>query len=72
VPEVECSLSSISIGSTSLIPQLRATDSGYRIYEVEIYVALAWMYLRAGDMVRVLNEAKYAKRMSADMGYHWG
>ena len=49
-----------------------AVDGGYRIYEADIRVALAWAHLAAGDPVRARQEAERAQRMSVDMGYHWG
>ena len=49
-----------------------ATASGYRIYETDIRVALAWAHLAAGDPSAALAEAEHAQRMSAEMGYHWG
>ena len=47
-------------------------DSGYRIYQADIRLALAWAYLAAGDRQAARAEAERAQRMSADMGYHWG
>jgi hypothetical protein len=47
-------------------------DGGYRIYEADIRVALAWAHLAAGDPAAARPEAERAQRMSADMGYHWG
>jgi tetratricopeptide (TPR) repeat protein len=49
-----------------------AVDGGYRIYEADIRLALAWAHLAAGDRQAVRAEAARAQRMSADMGYHWG
>ena len=49
-----------------------AVDGGYRIYEADIRVALAWAHLAAGEPDRARQEAERAQRMSADMGYHWG
>ena len=64
-----------------------AVDGGYRIFEADIRVALAWAHLaaakvpppegegaaaRAEALRRAQDEAKRAQRMSADMGYHWG
>ncbi|MFX1555154.1 MAG: trypsin-like peptidase domain-containing protein [Promethearchaeota archaeon] len=49
-----------------------AVDGGYRIYEADIRVALAWAHLAAGEPNRARQEAERAQRMSADMGYHWG
>ena len=57
-----------------------AVDGGYRIYEADIRIALAWAHLAAGEpdrarqeaLRRAQDEAERAQRMSADMGYHWG
>jgi tetratricopeptide (TPR) repeat protein len=49
-----------------------AVDGGYRIYEADVRVALAWAYLAAGDAARARGEAERAHQMSAGMGYHWG
>jgi len=49
-----------------------AVDGGYRIYEADIRLALAWAHLAAGDRQAARAEAERAQRMSADMGYHWG
>jgi tetratricopeptide (TPR) repeat protein len=49
-----------------------AVDGGYRIYEADIRLALAWAHLAAGDKQAARAEAERAQRMSADMGYHWG
>ncbi len=49
-----------------------ATASGYRIYEADIRIALAWMHGANGDMVAARAEASRAKQMSEEMGYYWG
>jgi tetratricopeptide (TPR) repeat protein len=49
-----------------------AVQSGYRIYEAGIRVALAWAYLAAGDPDRARQEAARARQVSEQMGYHWG
>jgi tetratricopeptide (TPR) repeat protein len=49
-----------------------AVDGGYRIYEADIRIGLAWAHLAAGDTNRARQEAERAQRMSADMGYYWG
>jgi tetratricopeptide (TPR) repeat protein len=49
-----------------------AVDGGYRIYEADIRVALAWAHLAAGDPERARQEAERAQQMSVQMGYHWG
>ncbi len=48
------------------------TESGYRIFEADCHVALAWAHRAAGDPVFARSEAERAKTMSAQMGYHWG
>lgn len=49
-----------------------ATEEGFRIYEVDIHVGLAWAYLVSGNTSEVQVEARIAKQMSAEMGYHLG
>ena len=49
-----------------------ATASGYRRYEADIRIALAWAHLATGDTASARREAERARAMSADMGYHWG
>jgi tetratricopeptide (TPR) repeat protein len=49
-----------------------STTSGYRIYEVDIRVGLAWAHLKDGNSSAARTEAEQAKCMSAEMGYHWG
>jgi tetratricopeptide (TPR) repeat protein len=49
-----------------------ATRSGYRIYEADVRVALAWAHLASGDPARARAEAERARAMSEAMGYHWG
>jgi tetratricopeptide (TPR) repeat protein len=49
-----------------------ATAGGYRIYEVDIRVALAWAHLAAGDTAKARAEARRALQLSGEMGYHWG
>ncbi len=49
-----------------------ATVCGYRIYEADIRIALAWMHVAKGDMVAARAEASRAKQMSEEMGYYWG
>src|SRR5262249_20249716 len=48
-----------------------AVAGGFRIYEADIRIGLAWVYLATGDMARALQEAARAQQMSAEMGYHW-
>ncbi|MCC6605362.1 MAG: trypsin-like peptidase domain-containing protein [Anaerolineae bacterium] len=74
-------LTTIEPGHLSGLPQafsdLRealgyATDGGYRIYEADCRIALAWAYLASGNPAEAKQEASRAQTMSADMGYHWG
>jgi len=47
-------------------------DGGYRIYEADARIALAWAHRAANDAVRACDEADRARGMSLRMGYHWG
>jgi tetratricopeptide (TPR) repeat protein len=49
-----------------------ATDGGYRIYEADSRIALAWAHLASGSPTDARQEATRAQTMSLDMGYHWG
>jgi len=49
-----------------------ARAGGYRIYEADIRVALAWAHLAAGNEKSAREEAEYAWHMSEEMSYHWG
>ncbi|NER20401.1 MAG: hypothetical protein F6J96_06705 [Symploca sp. SIO1C2] len=49
-----------------------ALSAGYRLYEADIRVGLAWMYYSRGDTNRAKEEAERARQMSEEMGYHWG
>ncbi|NMG21062.1 trypsin-like peptidase domain-containing protein [Brasilonema bromeliae] len=49
-----------------------ALSGGYRIYEADIRVALAWAHLAEGNYSVAQVQAEKAQRMSAEMGYHWG
>jgi tetratricopeptide (TPR) repeat protein len=49
-----------------------ATTSGFRIFEADIRVALAWAHIAAGDKEKAKAEALHAKQMSKEMGYYWG
>lgn len=49
-----------------------AVDGGYRVYEADIRVGLAWARHASGDDVAARSEAERAQRMSVDMGYRWG
>jgi tetratricopeptide (TPR) repeat protein len=49
-----------------------ARVGGYRLYEADIRVALAWAHLAAKNERSAREEAAYALQMSEEMGYHWG
>ncbi len=49
-----------------------ASDGGYRIYEADSRIALAWTHLASGSPAAAKQEAVRAQTMSMDMGYHWG
>ena len=49
-----------------------AVDGGYRIYEADIRIALAWAHLAAGEPSAARAEAQRAQQMSEEMGYYWG
>jgi hypothetical protein len=49
-----------------------AVEGGYRIYEADIRVALAWMHRAQGNLGTAQREAERARRMSQAMGYYWG
>jgi tetratricopeptide (TPR) repeat protein len=49
-------------------------DSGYRIYEADCRIALAWAYknMPNPDLARAKQEAERARDMSIEMNYMWG
>ena len=49
-----------------------AADGGYRIYETDMRIGLAWAYLAAVDGAAAGQEAARVQTMSREMGYHWG
>jgi tetratricopeptide (TPR) repeat protein len=49
-----------------------ALQSGYRLYEADIHVGLAWTNFAAGNLMRAREEAEQARHMSTQMEYHWG
>lgn len=49
-----------------------AVESGYRIYEADIRVALGWAYLAEGKKDKARESAQRALQMSEEMKYHWG
>ena len=49
-----------------------AVSGGYRIYEADIHVGLAWIYRARNNVDEARQEAMLAQRMSQTMGYYWG
>jgi hypothetical protein len=49
-----------------------ALAAGYRLYEVDIRIALARVYLAVGDREIARIEAGYALYLSNYLGYYWG
>ena len=49
-----------------------AVAGGYRIYEADIRVGLAWLHLAEGNRSAAREQAERAQRASEEMGYHWG
>lgn len=49
-----------------------AVEGGYRIYEADIRVALAWAYLANDEKEKAKESTQRALQMSQEMGYHWG
>jgi hypothetical protein len=49
-----------------------ANTGGYRIYEVDIRVALAWIHRAAGNVPEARLQANTAQRMSAELDCYWG
>lgn len=49
-----------------------ATHSGYRLWEVDTRIGLAWVYYRAGDINAAKQEAEQAYQMSEEMSYFLG
>ena len=47
-------------------------ESGYRIYEADVRVALSWAYLANGEKEKAKESAVRALQMSNEMGYYWG
>ncbi len=47
-------------------------ESGYRIYEADVRVALGWANLAISNEQSAKAEAERALQMSNEMGYHWG
>jgi tetratricopeptide (TPR) repeat protein len=49
-----------------------AVEGGYRIYEADIRIALAWAFIASDDKEKAFAEANRAQQMSQKMKYHWG
>ncbi|MEM9271641.1 MAG: trypsin-like peptidase domain-containing protein [Cyanobacteria bacterium P01_F01_bin.143] len=49
-----------------------AVAGGYRIYEADSRVGLAWAHLADDNHSAAQKEAEKALRMSEEMGYYWG
>lgn len=47
-------------------------ESGYRIYEADVRVALGWAYLANNEKEKSKQSAQRALQMSNEMGYYWG
>jgi tetratricopeptide (TPR) repeat protein len=47
-------------------------ESGYRIYEADVRVALCWAYLATNEKQKAKDSAERAKQMSNEIGYYWG
>ncbi len=49
-----------------------ALAGGYRVYECDIRVGLAWAALVANDTATAQAEADRAAQLAEEIGYHWG
>jgi tetratricopeptide (TPR) repeat protein len=49
-----------------------ALVGGYRIYEADIYVGLAWAARAANELAAARTEAERARHLSVELGYYWG
>ncbi len=49
-----------------------AVEGGYRIYQADAHVGLAWAHLAQGRLAEARREAERARQLSVEMGYHWG
>jgi tetratricopeptide (TPR) repeat protein len=49
-----------------------AITHGYRLYEADIHIGLAWTYLNMDNKLASKSEAEYAKQISKGIGYFWG
>lgn len=50
----------------------QAVTGGFRIYEADVRIALAWAHLASGKVAEGSAEARRAQSMSQEMEYHWG
>ena len=55
---------------TEALEYVRA--GGYRLYEADIGIGLAWAHLAAGDKAAASDEAGYARQLSLERGCYWG
>jgi tetratricopeptide (TPR) repeat protein len=49
-----------------------ALAGGYRVYECDIRIGLAWAALAAKEATTAQAEADRAAQLAAEIGYHWG
>jgi NB-ARC domain len=49
-----------------------ATVNGYRLFEADVRVGLAWFHYGEKNLIAARAEAVQAQEMSQDMGYRWG
>ncbi len=49
-----------------------AVEGGYRIYQADAHVGLAWAHLAEGRVAEARGEAERARELSVGMGYYWG
>jgi hypothetical protein len=49
-----------------------AAINGYRLFEADVRVGLAWLYEAEGNFEAARAEATQAQQMSREMGYYWG
>ncbi|NCS21757.1 MAG: hypothetical protein GPJ15_18620 [Microcystis aeruginosa G11-06] len=47
-------------------------NGGYRVYETDTRIGLAWLHLAEENQADAREEAKQAKMMSEEMKYFWG
>ena len=49
-----------------------AAEGGFKIYESEAHIGLAWAYFQDNDFNRAVVEARNGLRLSQTSGYYWG